>query len=132
MKRAKSINALLIEIMIDVLFFALCSSVILEMFLFIRNMSSDVENRNSAMIDIQNIAEQMYATDDALFLLENEGFCVDRDVMRIERDGYSVIVRASEVETVGGVIFNAEITAMGRRGVIAQIPCARYIAGEVH
>lgn len=132
MKRAKSINALLVEIMIAVLFFALCSAVMLEMFAYTRNMSREVEISNSAMVYIQNMAERMYASDDARALLEDEGFYADGDVMRTECDGYSVTVDMNEEKTDGGLIVSAEITAVGKNGEIAQIPFVRYISGGVH
>ena len=130
MKSAKRINALLVEIMIVVLFFALCSAAMLEIFTLTRNMSREVEIRNSAMVYIQNIAERMYTSDNALSLLEGEGFYADGDNMSIECDGYSVSVSINEEETDGGLIFSAEITAVSKRGEIAQIPCTLYIAGE--
>ena len=131
MKRVKSMNALLVEIMIAVLFFALCSVAILEIFVHTKNLSIESEINSSAIAHMQDISERVYASDDMYDILKMEGFSEKNGTWILECDGYIISVMPDEEYAEAGVIRSCVITAAGDDGEIAQLPCVRYVSGEV-
>jgi len=132
MKRSKGMNALLVEIMLAVLFFALCSAAIMEIFAYTKNVSVDSNIKSRAMIYIQDITEKMYTTKDMCVILKCNGFVFENGEWNLKRDGYDVSVQLSEEKAYCGTIVRAVITANGENGTIAQVPCVRYFSGEVN
>ena len=57
-------NTLLMEILIVVLFFALCSTVILNVFVGAHNQSARAGAQADALIAAQSLADRLYAADD--------------------------------------------------------------------
>ena len=74
MNKSRNQNVLLVEIMIAVLFFMLCSGVLLETFMAAREYERRSFTETEALIDMQSISEKMYASDDAEEVLRDSGF----------------------------------------------------------
>ena len=131
MGKGNQLNTLLVEIMIAVLFFALSSTVILETFVVTRNQSRLADVYNVALMEAQNIADKLYASDDVEQTLEQAGFTADGDVWTYTEQIYNLRVTVTEEETAAGVLMNAEVSAVHLDEAILTLPCARYIPGEV-
>ena len=131
MGKGNQLNTLLVEIMIAVLFFALSSTVILETFVVTRNQSRLADVYNVALMEAQNIADKIYASDELEQTLEQAGFTQDGDVWTFAEEIYNLRVTVAEEETDAGVLVNAEISAVHQDEAILTLPCSRYIPREV-
>ena len=67
-------NTLLMEILIVVLFFALCSTVILNVFVGAHNQSERAGAQADALIAAQSLADRLYAADERKDALRQSGF----------------------------------------------------------
>lgn len=129
MGKNRNQNNLLVEIMIAVLFFALCSTVILETFMAARqfNHKSGVESR--ALAAVQDVNEQLYAADDAAALLRELGFEQAQDGWLREDDEYRLKLVLNEENAGAGILRTTRIQAMYDDEVFAEFPGARYLPG---
>ena len=67
----KKINSLLIEILVVVLFFSLACVVLIRVFAGAAHISTRAGDRNSALLEAQNLAEQIYCAGDVADFLEH-------------------------------------------------------------
>ena len=131
MTRSNQLNTLLMEIMIAVLFFALCSTVIMDVFVGAHNQSVRAGVQAQALAAAQNLSDGLYAAEQRELLLEN-GFEADESgVFTRECDGYTLSVALGEERTAAGRIETAEITALYRGGELFSLPDARYVSEGV-
>ena len=138
MGNGKRQNALLVEIIVAVLFFALSATVILEVFATAYVQTTYADSCNAAVAEAQNLASRLYMTDAPEALLESEGFTLDGDIWRHledddnESDNDYVLQIAVENHQYGaGELRTARIIALRGERKILDIPCAHYIPGEV-
>jgi len=129
MSKNRSQNILLVEIMIAVLFFALCSTVILEVFVTAREYSERSMIKGDAMIVMQDVGEQLYAAENCEEDLNAAGFECMEDVWHKEYARYRLELRVDETATEAGMLREWQISALQDEDVIAKIPGARYIPG---
>ena len=88
MTRSNQLNTLLMEIMIAVLFFALCSTVILDVFVGAHNQSVRAGVQAQALAAAQNLSDGLYAAEQREELLLENGFKADESgVFTRECDG---------------------------------------------
>lgn len=131
MNKNRSQATLLVEIMIAVLFFALCSTVILDTFVTAREFSRRSESEREALLEIQNLSERLYAADDCEALLESMGFQTADGVWMLEKDEYRLeFVLASE-PAEAGTLKLFQLRALRGGQVVAELPGARYLPGGV-
>lgn len=131
MSRNRNQNVLLVEIMIAVLFFALCSTVLMETFVAAREFSrrSGVESR--ALVAVQDISEQLYAAEDHEQLLNGQGFEQSENGWTKDEGEYRLSVVAAGQEAPAGAILMFEIRALDGDQVLVELPCARYVPGGI-
>ena len=129
MKKHKNQNNLLVEIVIAVLFFALCATVILETFAAAGELVKRSETESAALYDARDVHEQLYAAADAEEFLRESGFALEDGVWHREGDGYRLELVLSEEEKGAGIMRNATISALRRDKVFLEIPGARYLPG---
>ncbi len=132
MTRSNQLNTLLMEIMIAVLFFALCSTVIMDVFVGAHNQSVRAGVQAQALAAAQNLSDGLYAAEQREELLLENGFEADESgVFTRECDGYTLSVALGEERTAAGRIEAAEITALYQGGELFSLPDARYVSEEV-
>lgn len=132
MTRSNQLNTLLMEIMIVVLFFALCSTVILDVFVGAHNQSVRAGVQAQALAAAQNLSDGLYAAEQREELLLENGFKADEaGVFTRECDGYTLSVALGEERTAAGRIETAEITALDQGGELFSLPDARYVSEGV-
>jgi len=129
MNKKSSQNALLVEIMIAVLFFSLCATVMLETFVAAREFSRRSEAESLAIAGMQDITERLYAADDMEKMLEEAGFTENSDIWTFECDKYRLELVIEEEQTSAGIMKKTLITAFRDEKVIAELPGARYLPG---
>ena len=132
MTRSNQLNTLLMEIMIAVLFFALCSTVIMDVFVGAHNQSVRAGVQAQALAAAQNLSDGLYAAEQREeLLLENRFEADESGVFTRECDGYTLSVALGEERTAAGRIETAEITVLYRGGELFSLPDARYVSEEV-
>lgn len=131
-------NALLVEIIITVLFFALSATVILEVFSTSYLQTTYADSCNAAVAEAQNLAARMYVSDAPEVLLESEGFVFDGSVwQQLENDDeesdndYVLQISLDTEQTAAGELRTALITALRGERTILELPCAHYVPREV-
>lgn len=130
MNRSRNQNLLLVEILIALLIFLLCTAVLTGTFAAARELSRRTEVDNAAFAEVQNIADGMYAAGDAESFLAAEGFSAEGGAWTRLSGGVRIEISIEEENNSTGVIKIAEISAYDEARLIAQLPCARYFAGE--
>ena len=133
MGKSNQSKTLLVEIMIAVLAFSLCSMVVLRTFVVTRNQSRLAGVYNDALTDAQNIASKLYVLGDFEASLESEGFQRVEQGWTVDREEYRLQVTASEEETAAGKLLTAEISAYQPETdeALMTLPSVRYVPGEV-
>ena len=120
-------NALLVEIIIAVLFFALSATVILDVFATAYLQTTYADACNAAISDAQNVAARVYTGDDPETVLTAEGFVGEDNIWQREGEGYTLMVELTQTVTEAGHLRTAYVTAMRGEDAIVELPCSRYI-----
>ena len=131
MAKGKRQSALLVEIIIAVLFFALSATVILDVFATAYARSAYAQASTEAMIEAQNLSELIYVSTDAEALLLNEGFVKTGDEWLREEQAFDLRVQFTREEAEAGELLTARIAALSGEQTLIELPCVRYIPGEV-
>jgi len=129
--KVNHLNALLVEIMMAVLFFALAAAVILDLFAVGHSLSAEADSLGRAVNHVQQLSEQLYAADDMSAVLKQNGFGYVENTWDLICDDYALLVRLSSEETGAGMLHTAQISAWMDGEEVAVLPCTRYAAGEV-
>lgn len=129
--KAKHMNALLVEIMMAVLFFALAATVILELFAAGHSLNRDSDILGRATGHARNLSEQIYAADDLKGLLVQQGFEQGATGWHASFGDYSLLVTAETLPAGSGEMRRAEVSAAQDDEVLVSLPCLRYFPGEV-
>ena len=124
-------SALLAEIIMAVLFFSLSATVILDVFATAYGKSVYAEACAEAMVDAQNLAERIYISNDPQSLLLSDGFLAEEGNWIREEEGYTLHVELGSEEMEVGKLVTARIIALREGELLVEVPCARYIPGEV-
>lgn len=131
MRQHGKLNALLMEILIAVLFFALCSCVILNMISASSNQSIWVSQVTKLLCETQSLADSLYVSEDRAATLLEAGFVAQADgYIREDAMGTIQVVLRTE-ETSGGYLNLADIHAVTPSGKDIELTSTRYEPQEV-
>ena len=126
MKPKNHSNALLIELLIVVFFFMISATVLLRLFSEARSQSKKAEILAAATVQAQNVAEQLYASNDREEKLLQLGFAGQEDGWTLLKEDYTILVQLKQEQTTGGTLFqDAVIIEMGGETLLT-LPCFRY------
>lgn len=120
-------HALLIEIVISVLCFALASTVLVRTFAAARVISDKTVRQAAVLLEGQNLADSLYLSGEAALLRDwyREGNTYAR-----EQDGVVWIVSMEEEQEETGLFRKAVVTASYRGETLITLPCSRFLPGE--
>lgn len=126
--KVNHLNALLVEILMAVLFFALSATVILQAFASAHDMGNRSNLTIAALNRGQNLAEQLYAAGDMEALLAAENFesCGD-GCWHLPVGDFALLVKTGAEATGAGTLATAEISVARGDEILVEIPCARYV-----
>ncbi len=130
MDRNNHLSTLLVEILIAVLFFAMAATVLLEAFVVSRRQSAYAGLCGEALCAAQNLADQIYASEDAQALLTQAGFAQEKGVYTQENGNFTLAVTLGERQTQAGALREAEVLALRGDEMLIRLPCSRYVPGE--
>ena len=132
MVKHNQLNTLLMEILIVVLFFALCSTVILDVFVGAHNQSERAGAQADALTAAQSLADRLYAADERQDVLRRSGFVEDENgAWHLDCGTYALLVTLGEEAYPAGTLETAQVTAMEAEQTLFTLPSARYVPGEV-
>ena len=131
MGKGNQANALLVEIMIAVLFFALAATVILDCFSTAHSQSVRVGRQDEALRAAQDLAEQIYAGEEPETLLVEAGYAFSNGLWHSPDGEWRLAVAFREEDGECGVFRAAEVRVLTDDGMVVSLPCSRYVPGEV-
>ena len=129
-------NILLVEILIAVLFFMLSATVLVRVFVAARNMTVRAGVESLAMAEAQNVAEALYAAEDADQALEALGFSSYHGVWTRDKGDYTLSVAGEATPTEAGELWSGKVSAFynlrnpdnprGEDEEMFSLVCTRY------
>lgn len=128
--KVKHMNALLVEIMMAVLFFALSAAVILELFASAHSLNISAEKIGRAANHVHMLCEQIYAAEDAAACLVDQGFEAQNGAWTQEFEDYEIRIDLELEKASAGMLLRAQIAAYDEGEAMICLPCARYFPGE--
>lgn len=111
MRNRNRSNVLLVEILIAVLFFMLSATVLIRVFGTARNMTVRSGVESVAIADAQNVAESLYAAEDADQLLQQMGFRSSHGSWTLDRGDYTLYVEGQTTPTEAGQLWSGKVSA---------------------
>ena len=126
MKSGSRSNALLVELLIVVMFFMLTTTVLLEVFAKANQFSSRSELLTVSLVKAQNVADQLYAAEDAAELLRSLGFTEEENVWALEEKNYRMEVLVTPEADEAGVFRRQEVRVISDGEQIYSLPCSRW------
>jgi len=140
MKEGSRANALLVELLLVIFFFMISAAILVQVFADAKLKSRTAHATNASMLEAQNIAEDLYATDSPAAVLDDYGFAEKDGVWVLERDGYLLRITSREEETDSGVLRTYDVSGVEithdqsgteQEKVLLTLPSTRYIPKEV-
>ena len=131
MKEGSRANALLVELLLVIFFFMIAAAILVQVFADARMKSRIAYATNAAMLEAENIAEDLYVAENPDEVLENYGFITEDGEWTLKRDGYLLKVTPREEETESGILKNYDISGLDGDKVLLTLPSTRYIPKEV-
>lgn len=131
MKSGSRANALLVELLLVIFFFMLSSAILVQLYADAKLRSRTAEATNSSMLEAQNIAEDLYATDDPEAVLTEYGFTEQDGVWVQEKKGYTLKVTPRIEETESGLLRTYDVSGLEGDKVLLTLPSTRFIPKEV-
>lgn len=129
MKTGNRSNALLVELLIVVMFFMLASTVLLQVFAEAHRQSDRAELISGSLAEAQNIADRLYAADDAQAALAQLGFVCGDDHCMLEKGALQFEARIADEADAHGIFRRQEVLVKTEDGVLFTLPCSRWIGG---
>ena len=131
MKEGGRANALLVELLLVIFFFMISAAILAQVFADAKLKSRTAAATNSAMLEGQNIAEDLYGTDDPEAVLKEYGFTSEGDVWILEQKGYTLKVTPKIEETDSGTLRTYEVAGIEGEKTLITLPSTRFIPKEV-
>lgn len=131
--KIKHMNALLVEIMMAVLFFALSAAVILELFASAHSLNISAEKIGRAANHAHMLCEQIYAAEDAAAFLADQGFEAQSGAWIQQFEDYEIRIDLESEAAPAGALLRAQIAAYDAENegeAMICLPCARYFPEE--
>lgn len=131
MKEGGRANALLVELLLVIFFFMISAAILAQVFADAKLKSRTAAATNSAMLEGQNIAEDLYGADDPEAVLKEYGFTSEGDVWILEQKGYTLKVTPKIEETDSGTLRTYEVAGIEGEKTLITLPSTRFIPKEV-
>lgn len=126
MRSGNRSNALLVELLIVVMFFMLTTTVLLEVFAKANNFSTRSKLLTVSMVRAQNIADQLYASNDAEAYLSAQGFSKQDENWTLSENGYILTVLISPEEDDSGIFYRQSVRVSTEAEELYELPCSRW------
>ena len=87
MKEGSRANALLVELLLVIFFFMISAAILVQVYADAKLKSKTAHATNFSMLEAQNIAEDLYSTEDPDAVLAEYGFTAEGEGWILEKDG---------------------------------------------
>jgi len=124
-------NALLLELLLVIFFFMIGSMTLVQLFGNARQKSAYAEATNQAIMHAQNIAEEIYRSENPEAILPDLGFTETDNGWELKTDLYTLRASSRTEKTESGVLRAWDITGVHMEHILFTLPSAKYIPGEV-
>ena len=131
MREGHRANALLVELLLVILFFMLGSTTLVEIFADAKHKSLQARAMNFAIMEAENISDDLYVADDPDKVLQDLGFTKENDSWILTQKEYTLTVTQKDEETENGVLRKFTIDGKGDGKDLFSLPSTRYIPKEV-
>ena len=140
MKEGSRANALLVELLLVIFFFMIAAAILVQVFADAKLKSKTAYATNASMLEAQNIAEDLYATDSPVAVLDDYGFTEKDGIWELKRDGYLLRITSRDEETDSGILRTFDVsgveiihdqTGTEKEKVLLTLPSTRYVPKEV-
>ena len=131
MKEGSRANALLVELLLVVFFFMIAAAILVQVFADAKLKSRTANATNYSMLEAENIAEDLYASEDPDAVLAEYGFTAEDGAWTLQKEGYMLKVTLREEETPAGVLRTYDVSGVEGEKTLLTLPAARYIPREV-
>ena len=131
MKEGGRANTLLVELLLVIFFFMISAAILVQVYADAKLKSRTASATNSVMLEGQNIAEELYGSDDPEAVLQDYGFTSQDGVWVLEKQEYVLKVTPKTEETDSGTLRNYEVTGLEGDKTLITLPSTRYIPKEV-
>jgi len=131
MKEGSRANALLVELLLVIFFFMISAAILVQVYGDAKLKSKTAHATNFSMLDAQNIAEDLYASDDPDAVLKEYGFTAEGDSMVLQKEGYLLKVTFREEETASGILRTYDVSGLEGDKILLTLPSTRFIPKEV-
>ena len=131
MKEGGRANALLVELLLVIMFFMLGATTLVELFAGAKHKTLQARATNIAIMEAENIADDLYGTDDPDGLLASLGFTAEDDGWTLDKTEYVLKVTRQDEEQEAGTLHVFTISGTGDGADLFSLPSTRYIPKEV-
>ena len=131
MKEGGRANALLVELLLVIFFFMLAAATLVQIFADAKLKSRTAAATNASMLEAQNIAEEIYGSDDPEAVLDSYGFTSEDGTWVLQREGYLLKVTARTEETDSGLLQTYDVSGIEGENTLLTVPSTRFIPKEV-
>lgn len=131
MREGRRANALLVELLLVILFFMLSATTIVELFAGAKHKTVQARATSEAIMEAQNIADDLYGADDPDAVLKELGFSEGDGIWTLEETEYTLTVLQKEEETEAGILHTFTVSATGDGKDLFSLPSTRYLPKEV-
>ena len=131
MKEGSRANALLVELLLVIFFFMISAAVLVQVFADAKLKSRTAHATNATMLEAQNIAEDLYASEDPDAVLTGYGFTAEGDAWILQKEGYLLKVTLREEETASGTLKTYDVAGIEGEKTLLTLPSTRFIPKEV-
>lgn len=131
MKEGSRANTLLVELLLVIFFFMLCAAVLVQIFADAKLKSRTAHATNASMLETQNIAEELYGSDDPDAVLAEYGFTGENGSWTLEKEGYVLKVTKQTEETASGTLLTYNVSGVEKDKTLLTLPSTRFIPKEV-
>ena len=131
MKEGSRANALLVELLLVIFFFMIGATTLVQLFADAKHKSIQAKEINQSMMVAQNVAEELYGTDEPEETLKAMGFAEGETGWTLTQDGYTLTVTQEDKETEAGILRTFRVNAFGDGKDFYTLPSTRYIPKEV-
>lgn len=120
-------KALLAELLVTVLFFALSQAVVLQVFLKAEQLNRDAQTRNHALLRAEDAAETLAVSGDAEQALLELGYARGGDAYTLtDAEGYTLQATVSRLTQPAGEWVTVSLTAYRQGKALFTLPAVRY------
>ena len=131
MREGGRANALLVELLLVILFFMLSATTIVELFAGAKHKTVQARATSEAIMEAQNIADDLYGAEDPEAVLQELGFTKNGDSWILEEKEYTLTVTQQEEAAEAGTLRTFTISAAGDGKDLYSLPSTRYLPKEV-